>query len=109
MCGKLAVIVWKHSEIGKLARRLGCGPEQGCPIDYKGKNFDEIWQLRYVYNFRTDGKETQYHGKHKSPSKWQVFGSVQAEDFDPLAFSKRQGVSRGSTLYMLRSLRFCFI
>jgi hypothetical protein len=95
MCGKVALIVWKHSEIGKLARRLGCGTEQGCPIDYHGKSFDEIWQLRYVYNFQTDGGgATQFHGKHKKhKNKWQVFGSVQAEEFDPLSFSKQQGVS----------------
>ena len=29
LCGKLAVIVWKHSEIGHMARKLGCGPGEG--------------------------------------------------------------------------------
>lgn len=29
LCGKVAVIVWKHSEIGHLAHKLGCGLSQG--------------------------------------------------------------------------------
>ena len=90
LCGKLVVIVWKHSGIGRLARKLGCGHDQGCPDDYRGKNFDEIWQLRYVYNFVV-GPNVEYH-HHNRPRLWQVFGSVQDEGFDPLAFSKTQGV-----------------
>lgn len=34
MCGKLTVISWKHSEISHLARKLGCGPSEGCPVRF---------------------------------------------------------------------------
>ena len=94
LCGKVAVIVWKHSSSGRLAHKLGCGHGQGCPDEYRGKFFDEIWQLRFVYDFVV-GPNVEYH-HHKRPKLWQVFGSVQAEEFDPLAFSKKRGVSRYS-------------
>ena len=92
LCGKLALIVWKHSDIGYLAHKLGCGQAQGCPLDYHGKTFDLIWQLRFVYNFDAYGNTTQF-SKYKHHNKWQIYGSVQAENFDPLSFSKEQGVS----------------
>lgn len=41
LCGKVVLVSWKHSSIPHLARHLGCGPEQGCPIDYSGKSFDQ--------------------------------------------------------------------
>ena len=91
LCGKVVVIVWKHSSIGRLARKLGCRHDQGCPDEYHGKSFDEIWQLRYVYDFQVSPNVEYHH--HKRPKLWQVFGSVQEENFDPLAFSKRQRVS----------------
>lgn len=91
LCGKVVVIVWKHSRIGHLARRLGCGHDQGCPTDYRGKFFDETWQLRFVYDFMV-APNAEYH-HHQRPPLWQVFGSVQEEKFDPLAFSKKKGVS----------------
>lgn len=89
MCGKLTLIVWKHSDIGHLARKLGCGPSQGCPIDYKGRSFDDAWQIKYTYR-------TKQHSEHKDLSldhkpKWDIYGGVQAEGFDPLAFSKQAG------------------
>jgi hypothetical protein len=46
LCGKLVLISWKHSDIPKLAQHLGCGPLQGCPWDYRGKDFDSTWQIR---------------------------------------------------------------
>jgi hypothetical protein len=46
LCGKLVLVSWKHSDIPKLAQHLGCGPLQGCPWDYKGKDFDSTWQIR---------------------------------------------------------------
>lgn len=89
MCGKVAVVSWKHTGIAALANQLGCGPNQGCPLDYPGASFDESWTIRFVY-------EKIWHSERKSgkiPSKvrWQVFGSVQAENFDPLQFSKEFG------------------
>jgi hypothetical protein len=49
MCGKLVLVSWKHSDIPRLAHHLGCGPLEGCPWDYKGKDFDSTWQIRYVF------------------------------------------------------------
>ena len=46
MCGKLAVVSWKHSKIPTLASALACGPKQGCPHRYPGSEFDSIWQLK---------------------------------------------------------------
>jgi hypothetical protein len=96
MCGKLAIISWKHSLIGHLARKFGCGPSEGCPQDYRGKDFDSVWLLRFLY-------ATPQHSLRKSlklehgPS-WFVYGSVQREGFDPLAMSKQYGdyPSRGT-------------
>jgi hypothetical protein len=89
MCGSTVLVSWKHSNIGHLARHLGCGPAQGCPVDYRGKSFDNAWTLKFVY--RTFEHST--HKKLKLPKnpEWKVFGSVQAEGFDPLAFSKKVG------------------
>jgi len=89
MCGKVALVSWKHSNIGHLAHHLGCGPLQGCPIDYRGRTFDDAWQIKFTYR-------TFDHSTHKDlelPRKpeWKVFGSVQPEGFDPLSFSKKMG------------------
>jgi hypothetical protein len=89
MCGKVAVVSWKHTGIAALANKLGCGPNQGCPFDYPGASFDQAWTIRFVY-------EKIWHSEHKSgkiprKARWQVFGSVQAENFDPLHFSKEFG------------------
>lgn len=69
MCGKVAVISWKHSDIPHLARKLGkwscltcvlrctmitnlyrffpgCGPRQSCPMQYPSYTFDEAWQIK---------------------------------------------------------------
>jgi hypothetical protein len=89
MCGKVALVVWKHSRLGHLAHHLGCGPMQGCPVDYPGRTFDEIWQLKFVY--RAHEYATTKSLKHTEKSQWHVYGSVQEERFDPLAFSKLVG------------------
>ena len=46
LCGKLAVVSWKHSKIPKLAADLACGPKQGCPHRYAGSEFDTTWQIK---------------------------------------------------------------
>lgn len=46
MCGKLAVISWKHSGIPHLASKLGCAETDGCPRDYPSKTFDQVWELK---------------------------------------------------------------
>jgi len=89
MCGKVTLISWKHSNIGHLANHLGCGPSQGCPIDYSGRSFDDTWHLKYVYD-RPDHSSRKSLKLPRDP-EWRVFGSVQREGFDPLAFSKTAG------------------
>jgi hypothetical protein len=46
MCGKLAVISWKHSGIPHLASKLGCSETDGCPLDYSSKTFDQVWEIK---------------------------------------------------------------
>jgi hypothetical protein len=92
LCGQVVVIVWKHSRIGELAHWLGCGPHQGCPIDYSGKTFDQLWQIRYIYtNLWNHSTHKNHFIQYPNIPYWNVFGSVQYENFDPLAFSNRYG------------------
>ena len=49
MCGRLAVVCWKHELIPDLAVALGCGQEQGCPAVYPRETFDQVWQIKYVF------------------------------------------------------------
>ncbi|EEC47495.1 predicted protein [Phaeodactylum tricornutum CCAP 1055/1] len=90
LCGKVALISWKHSNIGHLAHHLGCGPSEGCPLDYRGHSFDNAWQLKFVYQESLHSVRKDLKLRNQKPS-WHVFGSVQPEGFDPLAFSKRMG------------------
>ena len=92
-CGQVIVIAWKHTSIATLAHTLGCGPVQGCPIDYSGKTFDQLWQVRYVYtNEFTHSTHKHHFLQHPAEHVyWKVFGSMQYENFDPLAFSKLRG------------------
>lgn len=55
-------------------------------MDYKGKEFDQVWQIKYVYRSFRHGHKGKSTHKH-----WDIFGSVQYEHFDPLAFSKSVG------------------
>lgn len=89
MCGKVTLVAWKHSQIAHLAHHLGCGPNQGCPIDYRGSSFDNAWQIKFTYR-------TPEHSERKDlelPRKprWEIYGSVQPEGFDPLSYSKIAG------------------
>jgi hypothetical protein len=96
LCGRVVLLVWKHSSIAHLGRSLGCGPTEGCPLDYSGKTFDQVWQVKLVYRtwehsmqrkkFVNDDDDDDLN----RPS-WMVFGSVQYEGFDPLAVSKQFG------------------
>lgn len=83
MCGKVAVVFsWKHNDIGKLASKLGCEPEQGCPIttkndDNSASSLDEqqVWQLQVSLS-------------QEAAPKWHIFGSVvEFQGFDPNASS----------------------
>jgi len=101
MCGKLTVVNWKHSEIPRLAHRLGCGPMQGCPVDYKGSSFDNVWQIKFVYRTMDNSERKNLELPHNP--EWRVYGSEQAEGFDPLAVSKDAGDYKpGGTLRAAR-------
>ena len=53
-------------------------------MDYKGNQFDQVWQIKYVFRRFFDGKVDDY-------PHWKIYGSVQDQRFDPLAFSKQAG------------------
>jgi len=59
MCGKVTVVTWKHDFIPDLAMALGCGPDEGCPRSYPDDTFDEVWQLKYVFDSRGKAKASQ--------------------------------------------------
>ncbi len=98
ICGNIALVSWKHDDLPKLAQRLGCGPKEGCPLTYDDMDFDSVWEIQYTY------KKEQYspypaaedkERKHKTWGlypEWWIYGKVQKENFDPLAYSKKQGV-----------------
>ncbi len=96
-CNKMVLISWKHDNIPNLAARLGCGPNNGCPTKYDDMDFDSAWELRYVYRkeeYATYPVAEKKHKKHKPwglHPEWWVFGKVEKEGFDPLAFSKELG------------------
>jgi hypothetical protein len=110
-CGRLILICWQHSEIPKLAHMLGCGPLQGCPLDWGGfMEFDQAWQIKFVYDVASHGLPDEHivqrrpkaglNGKVQLTNggeedlrvkRWKVFGNVVQEHFDPLAFSTQHG------------------
>eukprot|EP00586_Coscinodiscus_wailesii_P000792 CAMPEP_0172486900 /NCGR_PEP_ID=MMETSP1066-20121228/15673_1 /TAXON_ID=671091 /ORGANISM="Coscinodiscus wailesii, Strain CCMP2513" /LENGTH=299 /DNA_ID=CAMNT_0013253145 /DNA_START=250 /DNA_END=1149 /DNA_ORIENTATION=+ len=81
LCSKFIVVSWEHFDMPHLAQRLGCGVEQGCPLDYPSMEYDNAWEIQFVYD---EDKKERGH--------WLVFGSVQAEGFDPLKYGKLHGV-----------------
>ena len=98
MCGKVAVISWKHEDIPHLARSIGCGPDDGCPSEWaNGNDFDSTWQILYSYHnqrypsFAVEEKKNRHKiwGQHP---EWWISGYVQMEGFDPLQFSKINGL-----------------
>jgi hypothetical protein len=110
VCGKIVVVSWKHSRMPELATLLGCGPDNGCPESYPDTDFDQVWQLKYV--FRPDGSDlpkdqesklswnnsTDGHARARrrldasiSHSGWNVYATVTNQRFDPLAFSHESG------------------
>jgi hypothetical protein len=93
LCGRVVLLVWKHSSIAHLGRSLGCGPTEGCPLDYSGKTFDQVWQVKLVYRTWEHSTQRKTFVKDNDDNRpsWMVFGSVQYEGFDPLAVSKQFG------------------
>lgn len=105
MCGKTAVIAWNHEFIPKLAQSLGCGPLEGCPLEFSALEFDEVWSIKYVYEPAVlpqimlgedfgNGKIMTEEDKEKKMGKfkgWEMFGSTVKQGFDPLRFSALVG------------------
>jgi hypothetical protein len=97
MCGKVGLVSWKHEDIPRLARTLGCGPEDGCPLTWADKeDFDSTWQISYSYHkqlypsFIKNEKKNKHKNWGKHP-EWWISGHVEMENFDPLQFSKQVG------------------
>lgn len=96
LCGKVTVFCWKHDWIPELAAHLGCSDAQGCPDDYPHGEYDQTWQLKYVFHpsepddFRK-GESDLVPGRRLSTSSkqggWAVYGSVTQQHFDALAHS----------------------
>lgn len=126
LCGKVAVVCWRHSLIPELANALGCGPDNGCPGAYPEDSFDQVWQIKYVFHptpIRLDNpdgdtfgndttkkdapnhsdrrrmKHRHHHGKDRQRG-WAVYAALTNQFFDPLAFSKASGdYPDGGTAY----------
>lgn len=95
LCDKVALVSWKHEDLPRLAHSLGCGPDQGCPNTFEDIDFDSTWQISYSYHKEKyapyaveDPKTKKKWGLHP---KWWVSSTIRPEDFDPLAYSKRNG------------------
>lgn len=140
MCDQVVVVSWKHEFIPELARALGCGPRNGCPDVYPEDDFDQVWQLTYVFhpvlpslpdedelrkdtNFTSldgeDGepvgsdtddsagarfrrelaerRQLKHHSGDFSHHGWNVYATINRQNFDPLAFSKATGDYSPST------------
>ena len=88
-CGGTIVVSWKHENIPKLARQLGCGPDNGCPERWMTYDYDSTWNIRYEYNY----EEFSSHKSGKIPSKpdWTITGSVQKQGFDAIVWERQKG------------------
>ena len=100
MCGKVAVISWKHHDIPDFSHSLGCGPENGCPDSFDENDYETVWELTYSYHKEKYApyvvEDTSRHGlKKRRPfgvhPEWFVYGSLQQEGFDYLQFAKSNG------------------
>lgn len=96
LCGKLTVVSWKHDDMPKLATLLGCEPENGCPDFYPDDEFDQVWQLKYVFHPIVpdlgEVKDSERGSRFMSSEKgWSVFATVTKQNFDPLSFRKQAG------------------
>jgi len=104
MCGKLTVVSWKHDLFGDLTNKLGCTANDGCPEMFPESEFDQAWQLKFVFhpvapeNLQEEqeffnNQTNRYRNLKSSSDKvgWRVFGTVSTQGFDPLAFSYKAG------------------
>jgi hypothetical protein len=109
LCGKLTVFAWKHSHMPQLAHALGW---KDAPSHYPSKNFDQVWQIKYVYDppaiykvhkhkhSRSSSSgggsgASEVHSKRilkqSSSPEWVVYGHVSYQNFDPLTFGYVSG------------------
>lgn len=72
LCGKIAVISWRSPDIAPLAQKMGCGPYEGCPMEYHVEEFDDVWQLKFVY--RAPPPPETPHGGTTSPARLALQG-----------------------------------
>jgi len=86
-CGGVVVVSWKHENIPKLSKQMGCGPLQGCPEKYPVYEFDQLWSIRY--NYATPQFSSKRSGKVENHPVWTVSGSVQRMGFDIAAEDKK--------------------
>ena len=103
MCGKLAVLSWKHHDIPHFAHSMGCGPEEGCPISFEEYDYDHVWEIKYNYHLpkyapfvaedhsKKGNKKRKRHPWGNHP-EWVVYGTVRSEAFDPLQYSTMMGL-----------------
>jgi hypothetical protein len=88
ICGKLMVIAWKHENLPKLARQLGCGPDEGCPFKYKAEEFDQVWNIHYIFDQPVFSSKKS--GEIGGPA-WTVTAETQNEGFDLIREQKKIG------------------
>jgi len=84
MCGRVAVVNWKHSRMPILAAAAGCGADEGCPVKYNKDEYDEVWQIAYTFGSEKGGKGRYLETKRERKGKqWSVKGDVIKEGFKP--------------------------
>ena len=64
-CGKLIVINWRHHMIPNLAKKLGC---INCPIEYPQDSFDQVWEMKYVWDVHKTNVYRKSNGDITVPS-----------------------------------------
>jgi hypothetical protein len=64
-CGKLIVINWRHHMIPNLAKKLGCS---NCPVEYPQDSFDQVWEMKYVWDVHKTNVYRKSNGDVTVPS-----------------------------------------
>jgi len=102
LCGRVIIVTTAFvNDIPWLASDLGCGPmNSGCPTSFDQNDRDHVWELKFLYdkvddNDAADDNNSTVTNTMSSTQddkpRWQLFGNVVEENFDPLAFSKLVG------------------
>eukprot|EP00525_Craspedostauros_australis_P007085 CAMPEP_0198116300 /NCGR_PEP_ID=MMETSP1442-20131203/11197_1 /TAXON_ID= /ORGANISM="Craspedostauros australis, Strain CCMP3328" /LENGTH=344 /DNA_ID=CAMNT_0043774083 /DNA_START=42 /DNA_END=1076 /DNA_ORIENTATION=+ len=104
MCGKVTLVIWKHSLMNELCNSLG---GSFCPDEYPSESFDQVWALKYVYDpihspaighsrlRHSDQPHPNHVASHdtkgEESKRWYTFTTVTQQGFDPLAYSAKFG------------------